>query len=116
MAKIHIHNLELSVIIGTTPREREGRQTVCLDLSFKYDSQEAQKNDNLSDAVDYEALAAEIIVKTETTEFFLLEKLASFILDLAMKDKRIKKAKVILSKPKAISNTDSVSVELSRDR
>ncbi|MDP8266650.1 MAG: dihydroneopterin aldolase [Candidatus Aceula meridiana] len=115
MAKIHIKNLQLSVIIGTTPKEREDRQTVYLDLSFKYDSQKAEENDNLSDAVDYEALAAEVVAKAQNTKFFLIEKLASFILNLVLIDKRIKRTKVIIYKPKAVSKTDSVSIELSRD-
>ena len=112
MAKIRITNLPLSVIIGTTPKERENRQTVHLDLSFEYDSAKPEQSDSLSDAVDYETLADKIIAKAQATRFQLIEKLARFILDIAMEDKRVLKASATISKPKAVSQADAVTITL----
>ncbi|MDD3375527.1 MAG: dihydroneopterin aldolase [Candidatus Omnitrophica bacterium] len=116
MAKISINQIQLSVIIGTKHCEREEPQDIMIDLSFIYNSNKAQKTDNLSDAVNYEAITEEIMEKVRKTKFFLIEKLADFILDVTMGNNNIEKATVIIYKPNAIKNTESVSVELSRER
>ena len=116
MAKISINKLKLSLVIGTKYRERNEKQDIFFDIIFDYNSDKVQKTDELNDAVDYHALADKIIKASESTHFFLIEKLADFVIDLIMEDSRIKSAKVIIYKPNAIPNAESISCQLSRER
>ena len=116
MATIHIDNLKASVLIGTERCERQERQDIVLHLSFIYDSTKAAQSDSLEDAIDYEALSAKVLSRVEKSEFFLLEKLASFVLDTIMEDGRIENASVKIDKPHALEERGAVSIELSHER
>ena len=67
-------------------------------------------------AVDYKAITKKIIRFVEKSEFFLLEKLASKVLDIVMEDKKVKKAKVEVDKPGALRYAKSVSVTVTAKR
>ena len=116
MAKIVINQLHLSIVIGTKDCERKEAQDIAVDLSFIYNSNKAQESDNLSDAIDYEAITQKIKEKTEGTKFFLIEKLANFILNIIMENSAIEKATVTVTKPNAIKDSKSVSIELTHER
>ncbi|MDP8264290.1 MAG: dihydroneopterin aldolase [Candidatus Aceula lacicola] len=116
MAKITINQIHLSIIIGTKHYEREEAQDIAVDLSFIYNSSKAQESDDLSNTVNYETIAQEIKEKTEKTKFFLIEKLANFILDIVMANNAIEKTTVIICKPNAIKDSKSVSIKLTRER
>ncbi len=116
MAEILIEKLQLSVIVGTKHCERNEPQNILIDLSFIYDSDLAQKSDDLADAIDYEALTSNIKSKIEQTQFFLIEKLADYILNIVMNENRIKKATVVVYKPTAISSAQSISIKMSHKR
>ena len=115
MALVRIENLRLRTIIGTYDHERGIKQDIITNIEFNYDSTIPEHNDDLHNAVDYKALIDEIEEKVGKTQFFLLERLARFILDIIMKHKDITKAKVKLDKPDAIRFADCVSLELSSE-
>ena len=114
MATIEIQNLKLQTIIGTKEEERKNKQEVIINIKFDYDASKASKSDRIDDAVDYEALNEKIIQKVESSDFFLLEKLAGCLLDITLEDPLIKEAWVRVDKPKALRQADSVSVSLNR--
>ncbi len=114
MVCIHIEKLTIPVILGTKPRERTKKQKIVLDLFFEYQACKAINCDDLNHAIDYELLAKTIIKEVSRTQFFLLEKLADFILDIVMKNPKIKKAHVLIHKPHAIKGAQGVTIELSR--
>ncbi|MFQ5354102.1 MAG: dihydroneopterin aldolase, partial [Thermodesulfobacteriota bacterium] len=57
-----------------------------------------------------------IIEAVEKSEFFLIEKLAGFILDIVMKAPGVRSATVEVDKPHALRFSSSVSVEVSAAR
>ena len=113
---IEIKKLKIAVIVGTNPQERKKKQHILLDISFDYDAAKAIANDDVKQAIDYERLTQVIIREASKTQFFLIEKLADAILSLIMKEPGIQKASVKVCKPKAIKNTESVSVKLEREK
>ena len=116
MTTVRISNLKLQTIIGINDWERKKKQTILINISFKYDAQNAIKTDDIKHTIDYKTLTKQIIKAVKSTEFLLLEKLTNFILDIVMSYSIIKEATVRVDKPLALRFADSVSVELIRKR
>lgn len=112
MLVIKIKNLRLKTIIGVLPFERKKKQEVVLNIKFEFDASKASKSDNIKDTIDYNALTEEISRGVVKSHFYLLEALVDFVLNIILKDKRIKKAKVEIDKPNALKKAESVSVKL----
>lgn len=114
--QIKIKNLKAVAIIGTNNWEREVKQDVVINITMDFDGSEAVEGDDLSRTIDYKDLARMIITEVEKTSFYLLEKLADYVLGLVMENRRVKKATVEIDKPRALRHSDSVSVTCSRSR
>lgn len=113
---IKIKNLKLKTIIGINPQERVTKQEVVINVAIEVDAAKAIKTDNIDHALDYKVITKKIIAEVEKTSFFLLEKLADFILQLVMSNRQAKKVTVEVDKPLALRFADSVSVTVSATR
>lgn len=113
MAVIQIKNLRLRTIIGIEEWERENKQDVIINVSIEYNAGDSIKSDQISDTVDYKIITKKIIKLVETSNFFLLEKLADKILKIVTESRKVLSATVKVDKPFALRFADSVSVELS---
>jgi D-erythro-7,8-dihydroneopterin triphosphate epimerase len=111
--KIRIYNLKLKTIVGVNARERKRRQRVVLNLEMEVDGSAAVAADSIADAVDYRAANKAVIEAVEKSRFFLLESLAASVLDLLLKDGRVRAATVEAAKPGALRHAESVSVVVS---
>ncbi|MBP7017985.1 dihydroneopterin aldolase [Candidatus Saccharibacteria bacterium] len=109
---VRINNLRISTIIGVNPWERENEQEIIINVSFKYDAQQAVINDDIKAAIDYSVLQKKITEKLKSSNFQLIEALAEMILKFILEDKLIDEAQVRIDKPNGIKSADSVSVEL----
>lgn len=116
LVTVHIRDLSLETVIGTEPAERLAPQKIVVNISFDYDGALAAQTDALGHAVDYGALHHKVLTRVPQTQFFLLERLAGFILDLIMEDSRIVSASVRIEKPAVLKNVRSVAVEMASDR
>jgi dihydroneopterin aldolase len=113
---IKIKNLHLYTIIGLNAPERVKKQEVVINLEIEIPGENAAASDEVNDTVDYKKLKNDILERGEKTDFKLLEKLASFVLDITMQNPKISRATVEIDKPGALTSADSVSVTLSRKR
>ena len=113
---IRITDLSLRTIIGIYDWEREQKQDIRINIEMKYDASNAIQSDDVKEAVDYKTITKEIIEKVEASEFFLIEKLTNFILNIVMKNSAIKEATVRIDKPFALRFAKSVSTELTAKR
>ena len=116
MATIRITDLCLRAIIGVRPEERLSKQDIILNITVRYDSFAATQTDKLEDAFDYEKLTQKIIEKVENSQFFLLEKLTEFVLNIVMENESVQEAIVRIDKSHALRLAKSVSVELIKKR
>ena len=107
---IRIKNLRLRTIIGINDWERRDRQDVVINVEIEFDGARAARSDAISDTVDYKAITKRIISEVESAEFFLLERLASRVLEVVMQDTKVERATVEVDKPHALRFADSVSV------
>ncbi len=113
---IRIKNLTLRTIIGINDWERVEKQDVVINLELELGRIKAMDSDRIEDTVNYKSMTKRIISEVEQSKFFLLEKLAHHILQIALEDKKIKKATVEIDKPSALRFADSVSVCCSAGR
>ncbi len=113
---IKIKNLSVHTVIGLQPWEREQKQQVLINLELELADESASWTDEIDDSVDYKQLKCEILDKARQTSFFLLERLAGFVLDIVMKHEKVARAAVEIDKPGALRFADSVSVCLTRKR
>lgn len=116
IATIRIHNLRIRTIIGFNPEERGEKQDVLVNMACEVEAGDAVSNDDPKGVMNYRTLKKRIMSAVEASRFFLLEKLADFILERVMEDSRILSATVRVDKPAALRFADSVSVEMSRAR
>ena len=113
---IRIKNLRLRTIIGVEDWERVCPQEIIVNVEMEFDGSTAAVSDKLQDAIDYSELKRRMIAQAEPARFFLLERLADFILKIVMEDHRITRAVVEVDKPHALRFADSVSVVTSAKR
>ncbi|MGB3535410.1 MAG: dihydroneopterin aldolase [Microcoleaceae cyanobacterium] len=113
---VHIENLRLRTIIGFNDWEREKKQDVKINIKIRFDAAKAGRSDCVEDTVNYKTIAKRIIETVEQSQFYLVEKLAQVILDIAMENPQVVEAWVKVEKPFALRFADSVSIELSAQR
>ncbi|MFH1477963.1 MAG: dihydroneopterin aldolase [Verrucomicrobiota bacterium] len=115
MDQIHIRQLKLNTVIGVHPHERKTPQAVIVDLVLHTDLQAAGRSDQLTDTIDYAALAARVRKAAAKSRFTLLEALAEHIADVCLREPRIKALDVTVAKPGALPGI-GVAVTIYRSR
>lgn len=113
---IRIENLRLRAIIGCNDWEREKKQEVVVNVVMETGHETATRTDDINDALDYRDVTKRVIERVEKSEFKLLERLATEILEVVMEDARVNSATVRVDKPHALRFADSVSIELTAKR
>lgn len=116
LALVRIENLRLRTIIGINDWERKEKQDVTINIKIRFDATRAGQSDRIEDTVNYKAITKSVIKTVEESQFYLVEKLARAILDIAMEDPRVVWASVKVDKPFALRFADSVSIEVSDRR
>jgi len=114
--KITIKNLLLRTIIGLNDWERTKKQDVLLNLCIDVADEKACISDNIHDSVDYKTLTKKIIKEVESVDFFLIEKLAGFVMNIIFENEKVTYASVEVGKPHALRFSESVSILLERTR
>jgi FolB domain-containing protein len=84
------------------------------NIEIETDCLDGIKSDNLDDAIDYDTIVNHIKNFTANHHCCLIEKMVGEILDLIMKDKRIKRCTLEVDKLKVYDFVDSFSVTQTR--
>ena len=113
---IRIKNIRLRAIIGLNDWERDKKQDIIINLKIHTDDETAVTTDDIADTVNYKQIKTQVVEGVEKSSFYLVEKLAGFILDIVFENKKVTKATVEIDKPNALRFAESVSVELTRER
>ncbi len=114
--QIQIKDLLLRTIIGVNEEERRDRQDVLINLVLHVDTRPAGESDDIDQAVNYRALTKHVIRLVETSQFYLVEKLAAEIAAICLDDPRVKRVRVTVEKPGALRFARSVGVTIERGR
>jgi dihydroneopterin aldolase/D-erythro-7,8-dihydroneopterin triphosphate epimerase len=114
--QIHIKDLLLRTIIGTKPDERANKQDVLINITLYTDHSAAAVSDDIADTADYRTITKRVIQRVETSDFYLVEKMAVEIAQICLVDPRVERAVVTVEKPGAVRFARSVGVTVDRSR
>jgi len=116
LTKIFIKNLQLPVVVGHVAPERHSPQTIRINIAVWADVDKSITSHDLADTIDYVVIQKSVMDIVGVKEYILIETLASDILDISLRDERIKKAWVSIEKPHKFPESESVGIEMERSR
>ena len=111
---VFIDGLQVRAVIGVHDWERHVLQDLRIDLALETDIRTAAMRDDLSDAIDYSAVADCVGQLTRRSRFELIEALAETIATTLLERFDLKGLLVRITKPGAVSNARAVGVEIKR--
>ncbi|HAB45172.1 MAG TPA: hypothetical protein DCE20_03025, partial [Gammaproteobacteria bacterium] len=110
--RIDVTQLEIETIIGAYPREREVLQTIYLDLGLEYDFAPPASKDDLTLAIDYDALTRDLAKLIQARRFKLLETLTVVAADHLLTHYPLTRVEVTVHKPSAMARAAQISATL----
>lgn len=116
MDKIIISDLLLRGFIGFQDWEREKKQDILINLTLFTDMRAPGASDDPADALDYKAIAKDIIAYVEDTPHLLVEALATAIARICVVQHGAERVIVRVEKPGALRFSRIVGVEIERER
>lgn len=117
-ARVLVSGLVVFAYHGCTPEEKRRGQRFLIDLEVEYDARAAVEGDDLSQALDYDRLAAEIHDLATRQRHDLIETLAAEIGAHVIRATAARRATVRVRKPEAPMSREVgwVGVEMSFSR
>jgi FolB domain-containing protein len=112
--RIEIHDLLVRCIVGINPEERVKKQDVIINLTLFSDLRQAGQSDAIEDAINYKTLTKRVLDHVEESEYFLVEKMAHKIAEIAVMEFGIQRAIISVEKPGALRFARSVGVVVER--
>ena len=114
--KIIIRNLRARGIIGVNDWERKVAQEILINIELYTDLRRAGETDDLSHSVNYRTIAKKVLAHAESAARFTVEALAADIARLCLEEPGVERVRVRVEKPGAVRFSDSVGVEIERQR
>ncbi|MCB1648619.1 MAG: dihydroneopterin aldolase [Pseudomonadales bacterium] len=111
---VYIQDLGIETVIGVYDWERECRQTVRLSLEMASDIRAAAAQEDLSQTLDYHAIAERLSAFVQASEFQLIETLAEEVAALLMREFGVRWLRLQVSKPGAVPAARDVGVRIER--
>jgi FolB domain-containing protein len=112
--RIEVHDLLVRCIVGINPEERVKKQDVIINLTLFGDLRRAGQSDDIEDAINYKTLTKRVLDHVEESEYFLVEKMAHKIAEIAIMEFGVQRAIVSVEKPGALRFARSVGVVVER--
>lgn len=100
-AKIVISGIEAFAYHGCTGEEKEKGQVFLVDIELEYEAARAVDEDDLAQAVDYDALASRVYELVTVERYDLIETLAARIGERVMETTPASRVLVRVHKPQA---------------
>lgn len=116
MDKVFIRGLQVECIVGIHGWERQLPRPLKFDLDLGTDTREAASSDRVRDAIDYAAIAELVIAIAKERQPALLETLAEAIARALFERFPILSLRLVVHKPGAVADAQSVGVEIDRRR
>lgn len=118
MDTIELKGLRVYGHHGVLDHEQRDGQVFIIDLVVRVDLAAAAASDDLTDTIDYGALAQAVAAAVQATRFDLIEALAGHLAELVLADPRVQAVQVRVGKPSAPIPLDfaEVAVVLRRTR
>ena len=114
--KVVIKNLILNIFIGIHDFEKKKKQKVRFNIEVETNPNTKPSNKDFSTIVDYETLVNKIKTLVKKQHHELLEELAENIFKIIFQNKLVKKVNIKLEKLHIIKESESVGVEITKNR
>ena len=114
--KVIIKNLILNIFIGIHDFEKKKKQNVRFNIEVETNPNTKPSNKDFSTILDYETLVNKIKMLVKKQHHELLEELAENIFGIIFQNKLVKKANVKLEKLNIIRESESVGVDITKNR
>jgi FolB domain-containing protein len=116
MDKVFIKDILARGIIGINEWERNKPQDILINIELFTNIREPSAADILDESVDYSIMTKKVIQHAETAGRYTGEALAEDIAQICLEHPRVLKITVRVEKPGAVRFTQSVGVEIERNR
>ncbi len=116
MDKIFLNDLKIDTIIGIYDWERHTQQTLTFDLEMDWDIRPAARTEDISQTLDYGAIAQSIVAFVKASEYQLIETLAEDLCAMLLEQYPIPRLKLTLSKPVALHGQNTARIVIERSR
>ena len=103
-------------IIGIHQYEKNNKQKIIFNIVIDVNQNIFPDENNLSSIVDYEKITNKLETLAKNKKYNFLESLAEDSFNEIFADKRINSVKIKIEKPDAITNAQSVGVEVFKSR
>ncbi|HOA21028.1 MAG TPA: dihydroneopterin aldolase [Anaerolineaceae bacterium] len=114
MDKIIITDLLTTGIIGVKHPERDKPQVLLINLTLYRDLRLAGASDSITDTINYSTIATIVSEQVSNTQFHTVEALAAHLADYLLGNSPLEAVRIRVEKPKKVSNTARVGVEIFR--
>ena len=114
--KVVIKNLILNIFIGIHDFEKKKKQKVRFNIEVETNPNTKPSNKDFSTILDYETLVNKIKVLVKKQHHDLLEELAENIFRIIFQIKLVKKVNIKLEKLHIIRESESVGVDITKNR
>ena len=114
--KVVIKNLILNIFIGIHDFEKKKKQRVRFNIEVETNPNTKPSNKDFSTIVDYETLVNKIKTLVKKQHHELLEELAENIFKVIFQNKLVKKVNIKLEKLNIIRESESVGVDITKNR
>lgn len=114
MDNVFITDLKARGILGISDREREKPQEILINLVLFSDLRKIGESDDIRDGVNYSTIAKAVMAHAETVRRLTIEALAEDLARVCLAVAGVQKVRVRVEKPRAVTFTGSVGVEIER--
>ena len=111
-----IKNFIIYEIIGIHQNEKINKQKIIFNIVINVNQNIYPDENNLASIVDYEKITSKLENLAKNKKYNFLESLAEDSFNEIFSDRRINSVKIKIEKPDAITNAQSVGVEVFKSR
>jgi dihydroneopterin aldolase len=112
--RVFFQELQVETVIGVYDWERSIRQTLWIDLTLAFDCRPAGASDDLSRALDYDALSRHIRAWASHQSFQLIETFAEQLCTLIYEFAGIRDIGLRINKRGAVADCAGVGIHINR--
>lgn len=116
MEQIIIQGLKVDTLIGVYDWERTQRTQLEIDVTLDTDLSAAMRSDDVTDTIDYAAVASHIQQLAAAAQFELLEALGHCLMDGVLARFPASRISLFIVKPGILPDARQVGVRMSRVR
>ncbi len=116
MDKVIVRGILARGIIGINEWERDKPQDILINIELYIKDRDPAANDSITESVDYSKVTKKVIQHAESAKRYTVEALAEDIAQICLDDPKVLKTTVRVEKPGAVRFSQSVGVEIERNR